>query len=114
DDEPINLVLLEELLINSMPVKIFKAQNGKEAIDICKHENGLTIVLMDLKMPIMDGYEATRRIKKMFPAIKIIAQSAYNSNHEINAAIAAGCDEFISKPIDPNKLLQVISKYMSN
>ena len=114
DDEPINLVLLEELLINSMSVKIFKAHNGKEAIDVCMQENGLTIVLMDLKMPIMDGYEATRRIKKMFPSIKIIAQSAYSSKKEKKAAIAAGCDEFISKPIDLNRLLHVISKYMSN
>lgn len=113
DDEPINIVLLEELLIDSLTVKIFKAGSGQEAIDICLEMSSIDLVLMDLKMPFMDGFEAAKRIKKVNSNIKIIAQSAYVSGKDIENAITAGCDEFISKPIKQDELIRVIHKHMT-
>ncbi len=66
---------------------------------------------MDIRLPIMDGYEATRRIKE-FTKIPVIAQTAYGSDSDKVKAINAGCDDFVSKPINRERLLQTIQKYI--
>jgi len=113
DDEPINITLLEELLTDSFIVEIFKAGSGQEAIDICIGKQSIDLVLMDLQMSVMDGLEATKRIKKINANIKIIAQSAYVSSHDIKSALSAGCDDFISKPIKQDELVKVIEKQIA-
>jgi len=64
---------------------------------------------MDLKMPLMNGYEAASEIKKLYP---IIAQTAYSTNKEQQKAIAAGCDDFISKPIIKESLFELLNKFL--
>ena len=69
------------------------------------------LIFMDLKMPILDGYEATKLIKQRHPTIPVIAQTAYATAEEREKALLAGCDDFIPKPMKKNLLLEMIQKY---
>ena len=93
-------------------LKILHAKNGKEAVEICKEKSEIDLILMDMKMPIMNGFEATKIIKNSRPDMPIIAQTAYSTRDEKEQAFAAGCDEFISKPISEKVLFETISKYL--
>ena len=110
EDEEINMLFLDTLL-EKFDFKTLYAKNGKEAVKICEQQN-IDLVLMDLKMPQMNGFEATKIIKKICPNLPIIAQTAYSTKEEKNKAIQAGCDEFISKPIDKNVFYEIINKYL--
>ena len=66
---------------------------------------------MDLKMPILDGFEATKMIKEFRPNLPIVAQTAYTTNDDKEKALAAGCDDFITKPIKEEVLTEILSKY---
>ncbi len=114
EDEEINYLYLEILLGGNQKFKfnILHAKNGKEALDICK-KTPIDLVLMDLKMPVMDGFEATRLIKEILPELPIIAQTAYSTNKEKEVAITAGCDDFISKPIVKEEFNTLIHKFIS-
>jgi len=68
-------------------------------------------VLMDLNMPVMNGLEASQKLKKAFPGLPIIAQTAYTVSDDINRAMAAGCNDVISKPIMINRLISVMNKF---
>ncbi|NJO92820.1 MAG: response regulator [Chloroflexia bacterium] len=109
DDETANLLFLEELLSSFKSIKIHKATNGQEAVDYCLQNYNIRMVFMDMRMPVMNGDEATRRIKQINPDIIIIAQSAYTTNEDIAKALDAGCDDYISKPISSNKLFDLIN-----
>ena len=88
------------------------AKNGKEAVDFFKKDDQIDLVLMDLNMPVMDGFEATRRIKKINPKVPVIVQSAYILAGEEQRSFEAGCDEFFAKPIRLSSLLEVIIRYL--
>ena len=101
EDEEINFMFIEILLLEKLKIDchIIHAINGKEAVEICENNANIDLVLMDLKMPIMNGFEATRLIKEFRPNLPIIAQSAYTSDEDRKKAKDAGCNDFISKPI---------------
>ncbi len=109
DDEQINFLYLEILLKNSVK-KIDHAFNGQDALDKVANQS-YNMIFMDLKMPNMNGYDATIKIKQSYPTIPIIAQTAYASIADREKALQAGCDDFIAKPIKKNALLEVIQKY---
>ncbi len=115
EDEQINYIYLESVLLDQNDIKldieIVRAQNGKEAVDYC-NLNKVDIILMDIKMPIMNGLEATRIIHSKYPEIPIIAQTAYSTRQDFEAAIDAGCKGFISKPINKNELLRLIVDFI--
>ncbi|MHC1703294.1 MAG: response regulator [Tenuifilaceae bacterium] len=111
EDERSNFRFIE-VLLKRTNVKILHANNGKEAIDIFSN-NPIDLILMDIKMPVMDGLEATREIKKLNKEIPIIAQTAYAMQNDENICLDAGCDEYISKPIQPEKLMLLLKKYLS-
>jgi CheY-like chemotaxis protein len=67
---------------------------------------------MDLKMPVMDGFEATKLIKEMNPGLPVFAQTAYASLNEIDKAKAAGCDDYLVKPVNRDMLLKMIEKHL--
>jgi two-component system sensor histidine kinase EvgS len=69
---------------------------------------------MDIKMPVMDGYEATRQIKKFRPGLPIIAQTAYALEGDIEKTIAAGCDEYLSKPLNKAVLINCLNKFLKD
>ena len=113
DDEELNFILLETLLSKILKIKcqILHVKNGSEAVEICKINPTIYLVLMDLKMPVMDGFEATRLLKGLFPRLPIIAQTAYSTKSDKEKAFSAGCDDFISKPIKIDLLKSIINKY---
>ncbi|MEX2428747.1 MAG: PAS domain S-box protein, partial [Bacteroidales bacterium] len=113
EDEDSNFMLLEELL-SEKGIDIMRAANGVEAVELCKSSPNIDLVLMDLKMPVMDGYEATTRIKEFRPDLCIIAQTAYSTEVDRNKALAGGCSDFISKPINKELLLSTINEQFHN
>jgi PAS domain S-box-containing protein len=104
EDEESNFILLKELLLG-LDFNIIRAVTGIEAIKLCQNNPQIDIVLMDIKMLVMDGYEATKRIKELRPNLPVIAQTAYSSEIDKNKALASGCDDYISKPIQKDILL---------
>ncbi len=88
------------------------AKNGVEAVNFFKKKTPIDLVLMDLNMPEMDGFEATRLIKEMKPDVPVIVQSAYILSGEEQKSYEAGCDEFLSKPIRLNNLLEAIVRHL--
>jgi CheY-like chemotaxis protein len=107
EDDEVNALFLETVLLKSN-INTIRAVNGIEAVEICAVNNDINLVLMDIKLPLMNGYEATRRIKKTKPDLPIIAQTAYAMNEDREKAIEAGCDGYISKPIIVSELLKLI------
>jgi len=89
------------------------AENGKEAVEICEKNKDIDLVLMDIRMPEMDGVTATRIIKEKRRNLPIIIQTAYFYQNEKENSYDAGCDEFITKPIKLSYLLANLDKYLS-
>lgn len=87
-----------------------RARNGQEAVEMAKSQKP-DLVFMDLKMPVLDGLEATRHIKKTFPGLPVIALTANAFDTDREAALAAGCNDFLSKPVSGQKCLDTIDKY---
>jgi hypothetical protein len=108
EDDEINFKLIKSLLA-TLDIKLIKAVNGIEAVEICKLQKDIDLILMDIKMPCMDGYNASRQIREFRPDVIIIAQSAYYDDKE--AALKNGCNDFISKPFTRE---QFISKVKNN
>jgi len=113
EDEEVNYLFLEAILGNGSKgdFNLIHAKNGKEAVDICMQNQKIDLVLMDIKMPIMNGYEASEIIKSQFPELPIIAQTAYSKDSDRELAIKHGCVDFISKPINKENLFGMIEKY---
>jgi CheY-like chemotaxis protein len=111
EDEDINFIYIDELL-KKHGVNIIHARNGKEAVDLYVANKQIDLVLMDIKMPIMDGYEATRIIKEKKTNVPIIAQTAYALAGEKDKIIEAGCDDYLSKPIKPVSLFKLLTQYL--
>ncbi|ASB50133.1 PAS domain S-box protein [Alkalitalea saponilacus] len=111
DDVEINHLLIVEML-EELKLNVLYARNGIEAIKMIERLPAIELILMDIKMPGMDGYKATAEIKKLKPEIIIIAQTAYALAGDKNKAQEAGCDDYISKPIDRKELIRVLSQYL--
>jgi CheY-like chemotaxis protein len=111
EDENNNFKLLSQYLSNANIV-VINAANGSEAVEICKKNKQINLVLMDLKMPVMDGFEATKRIKEFWPDLPVIAQTAYVRDIDKTKAIACGCSDFISKPFKKEELLTMIREHL--
>jgi CheY-like chemotaxis protein len=110
EDDVINYKLLDSYL-SKTNAAIYWAKNGVEAIDISiKHE--LDLVLMDIRMPEMDGITATKLIRKFYPNLPIIAQTAFTSEDDIERIMKATINEYMSKPIDGPELLKILKKYL--
>ena len=111
DDEPTNVDLIRELVAEAgLPLEFVSASNGHEAV-VRAHELGPDLILMDLKMPGLDGWEATRRLKAD-PAtarIPVIALTAQAMPGDRDQALAAGCEGYVTKPIDIAALLALLA-----
>ena len=112
EDEDSNYLLMERMLKNT-GAKLVWVKNGMEAIAICKLRD-FDLVLMDIRMPVMDGYETTQILKKEHPNLPVIAQTAYALKGEREKSIAAGCDNYISKPIKAHELMSVLEKHLNS
>ena len=114
EDEEVNYLFIEILLTEKLNLNcsILHAKDGKEAVEICQNNTNIDFVLMDINMPIMNGYDATKSIKKLVPNLPIIAQTAYSTPEDKEKAFNAGCNDFITKPISKQVLNSVIQKYL--
>ena len=111
EDDNHSFSLLKETL-KKTKAKIIRARNAEIAIDICKSNVDIDIVLMDIQLPQMNGYEATREIKKFRKSLPVIAETAFAMAGDKEKSILAGCDDYISKPININKLLPKINQFL--
>jgi PAS domain S-box-containing protein len=91
--------------------KIYIAKNGAEAIETIKNHPEIDLILMDLKMPLIDGYEATQRIREFNNDVIIIAQTAYAMDNDKEKSIQSGCNDYIAKPIKMKELVKIMKKY---
>ena len=106
-----NFKFFDALLLKTN-AKVLWAKNGREAVDIVNKVKPIDVILMDLRMPVMNGYEATRAIKKRYKDIPIIAQTAYSLDGDRTKSIEAGCDEYIAKPIDIQQLYRLMERFL--
>jgi CheY-like chemotaxis protein len=111
EDDEFNYKFID-IILKKSDFKVIRAENGAQAISICKLNPHISLVLMDLKMPVMGGIEATRKIKEFLPDIPVIALTACVSTSDEYEALLNGCDEFIAKPVDRVKLIELINKIL--
>jgi PAS domain S-box-containing protein len=112
EDDDVNYYYIKTLL-KKKKVEILRARNGREAVDKCLAIPEIALVLMDIKMPQLDGFEATKLIKQRRKDIIIIAQTAYAMEADKINAIKNGCNDYISKPVEAEELYKIIETYLS-
>ncbi len=99
-------------ILETRASKILIAENGVKAVDLCRGNPDIDIILMDIKMPEMDGLEATRKIREFNSHIPIIAQTAFTLQNDRQRALEAGCSDYIAKPVNAEDLLDKIKKLL--
>lgn len=112
EDEDLNYMLLKEIL-SGQNLKLIRVVNGAEAVIACKTNPAIDLVIMDIKMPVMDGFEATRLIKQKQPDLPVIIQTAYSRESDMERAFQCGCDGYVSKPIVIDQLIGLMKKFLS-
>jgi len=113
EDEDSNYLYLEAVLMKT-GARLLWARNGQEAVNLCKENPDVTLVLMDLQMPHLNGYEARKEIKNIFPHIIQVAQTAFAMADDEKRAMDAGFDAYISKPIRKNNLLALVEQFLGS
>jgi signal transduction histidine kinase len=112
EDDDSNYKYIEIVLLYAS-YSVIRAENGIEAVEYCRNHPEIRLVLMDIKMPLMDGFEATRQIRTFMPDLPVIALTAHVTTEDENAALAAGCTEYITKPVSKTKLLEIIENSLA-
>jgi len=102
-----------KIFLKNLNINVLYAKNGLEAISLCEENNSIDLVLMDLKMPLLNGYEATKKIKIIRHDLPVVAQTAYAMLDEKEEAINSGCDDYLTKPIKIVRLMEILEKYLS-
>jgi len=101
------------IYLSKYKIKTIWAKDGLEAVELCRTNPNINLVFMDIRMPVMDGYEATRKIKEHNVNMPlIVAHTAYSDYEDKEKCFAAGCDDYMSKPINFDKLHEVLLKYL--
>ena len=109
DDETSEMLIT--IAVKKFGKEILKARNGFDAVEICRNNPDTDLILMDIQMPVMNGYDATRQIRQFNKDVVIIAQTAFGLSNDREKAIEAGCNDYLSKPINKAELLSLIQKY---
>lgn len=112
EDEISGSVLLE-MILEKVGLAMLFVTDGQQAVDVCRQNPMISLVLMDLKMPVMNGFEATREIKTFRPGLPVIAITAYALSGDEKRALDAGCDDYIAKPFERDVLLEKLKKYLA-
>ena len=113
EDDEINYLLLTKMLTPYKNLQLVRAKNGQEVVDIFANDNLFDLIFLDIKMPIMNGFEAFEHIKKTNTTIPIIAQTAFSSNDDIKIIEKTGFTDYILKPINREVLFELINKYLN-
>jgi two-component system cell cycle response regulator DivK len=110
EDIDLNIDLLTQILEEEYNILV--AKDGAQAVELAERHKP-DLVLMDISLPVMDGYEATRTIRRTFSSLPIIGLSAHAMQGDDQKAKAAGCTDYLTKPVDEDLLLQKIKEYLS-
>jgi CheY-like chemotaxis protein len=110
EDDNISFLFLQQVL-NLPEITTLRATDGQQAIEIARSNPDLSMILMDIKMPKINGIEATKNIRSFNPTVPIIAQSAYTFSGEQEQALEAGCNDYITKPVSRSRLINILTKY---
>ncbi|MBK1876002.1 PAS domain-containing hybrid sensor histidine kinase/response regulator [Pelagicoccus mobilis] len=110
EDDDTNYLVIEEFL-RFEKIESIRAVNGKEAVEMVEQYNDIGLIVMDLSMPIMDGLDATRAIKRIKPDIPVIAHTAHAMQSELDKALAAGCSDCLVKPISIESFREILEQY---
>ena len=113
EDDQFSFMYLKEVL-NVTKINIIHAENGLRAFSECLKNPEISAVLMDIKMPVVNGLESTRLIKKYKPEITIIAQTAFAMPDDKERCINAGCDDYLTKPVIPEELFTKLIQVFNN
>jgi two-component system, cell cycle response regulator DivK len=111
EDDETSYILLQALL-EPYNCRLLYAADGNQAVALCISHPEIDLILMDLKLPILNGYDATRQIRAFNPDVPIIAQTAYALTGDNEKALDAGCNNYITKPIKKAELLAKINLYL--
>ncbi|MDP2068404.1 MAG: response regulator [Lutibacter sp.] len=111
EDDPTSEMMLEIMIEDYCKTPLI-AFNGLEAVKLCKENPDIDFVLMDIKMQVLNGYEATKQIREFNKDLIIFAQTAFALPGDREKAIAAGCNDYISKPFSQSELKALIDKYI--
>ncbi len=103
---------LIRMILEPLNLELAQVSDGCDAIKYIILNNDISLILMDIKLPNVDGYEATSMIKKIQPEIPIIVQTAYAMAGDREKALEAGCDDYIAKPLKSEKLLQMVRSHL--
>ncbi len=109
DDETSEMLL--NINLEMFSKEILKANNGAVAIDICRNNPDIDLIIMDIQMPVLNGYEASRQIREFNKDVIIIGQTAFGLTGDREKSIKAGCNDYIAKPIIKSELLKLLQKY---
>jgi CheY-like chemotaxis protein len=112
EDDETNAYLLKAYLKKTQAT-VIQVSDGQQAVDLCQSNLQIDLILMDIRLPVMNGYKATELIKSRRKDLPIIAQTAYARNTDKDCALKAGCDDFLSKPISQDQLFEVLSRYLN-
>ena len=111
EDDHSNYYFLFESLKDT-GVEVIWSKDGEETMELFREHPDLNLVLMDINMPMINGYECTRQIKKERPDLAVIAQTAYAMSGEREVSREAGCDDYLSKPIKVSELLDTMARHI--
>jgi CheY-like chemotaxis protein len=111
EDDKFSFKYLEAIL-KRYEITILHAVNGLEAVEFCSSNPQIAMVLMDIQLPSMSGYDATRQIRKTFKDLPIIAQTANAFDEDRTKCLEAGCNEYLAKPISMTNLIEIFMKYL--
>jgi two-component system, cell cycle response regulator DivK len=112
EDVESNYLYLHAVL-SKLNTQLEWVKNGLEAVNFVNANPHVDLIMMDLQMPEMNGYDATREIKKNHKNVIIIAQTAFAMSDDRSKALEAGCDDYLAKPIRSKDLLETVKKYLS-
>jgi CheY-like chemotaxis protein len=111
EDEAVSRFLFEKAL-KKTKANLFFVKNGVESVEMIKENTEIDAVIMDIRLPLMDGLEATAKIKELIPEMPVIIQSAYAMQSTREEALESGCDDFITKPIKVETLLSILHRHL--
>ena len=108
DDEASDALIT--LYLRNLCEEIIHAGNGKEAVELCRKNEDIDVIFMDIKLPVIDGYQATREIRGFNDEVAIIAQTAFSFPGDKEKAMQCGCDDYITKPINKELFIKCLER----
>jgi CheY-like chemotaxis protein len=111
EDDDSNYFLMS-VILKKAGFEAIRAEDGVQAVELCKTRNDISLVLMDMKMPHMNGLDATRQIKQLCPEMNVVAITAHAMSGDETSAINAGCIDYLAKPFKINDFLAKVLQYV--